>query len=633
MESIIDAMLSNRLLPLDFVFNELLTNQDVGWVENEGAPRPGKRAAYLLPEDEANDFVYLTPKGGKKTPHGFYSIESTTGWHSAEGPAGYKFSYRHSLNDQTFIPLNGFRKKSITIDTAKLYDTGNAAVAYRSCYRLIRAYLHALVSSYSELAESNPIYKDIADYARIEERYHAELHEDVRLNSKGEGPRFFRYCQGLLELRSLWQSSGSQIVVDTDKFKTLQRGSISVTDFKDLHQVETNQTVLEFREVLLMTQSRDYQAVMDSLNVRQLIFQGPPGTSKTFESKKFVLSQLCPTALCLKDEYPDREAIDLALSDFKLSSTDYLNPNSSPALSRGGWDIVQFHPAYSYEDFIRGIQVSAQNGLPVYETVNRIFGSIAEIAKIAYSRADDAVPPKFYLIVDEINRADLATVFGELIYGLEYRGSKMTTPYAVKSHLDDQESYEIEVFKNVYLIGTMNTADKSIGAMDYAIRRRFLFVDSPANRELVVHAQQAVSNTKNSDSVETLLFDAVQYLFDSPNTFNDDYHRNDVRIGHTFFLRTSSENYKEQMAERIAYQVVPILREYVRDGILYPVSKIDPQNLGQSLAKPISDDTTATIGERLLYCATNLGETLNGAVISEDTVIDYVLSVCDDLEL
>lgn len=100
-----------------------------------------------------------------------------------------------------------------------------------------------------------------------------------------------------------------------------------------------------------------------------------------------------------------------------------------------------------------------------YETVNKILGKIAEVAsRKEYEKT------KFYLVIDEINRANLATVFGELIYGLEYRGRSVATPYTVKN------SNKVELPDNLYIIGTMNTADKSIGGIDYAIRRRFCFL-------------------------------------------------------------------------------------------------------------------------------------------------------------
>lgn len=631
MEAVIDAMLCNGLLPLDYVFSELLMNQDIGWVENERII--GERGAYLIEESRARDFVYLTPKGDKKAPHAFYSTDSTSGWHSDLGPAAYRFRYNGSSGDKIFVPLNGFRKKSMTIETSRLSDTGNAAVAYRSCYRLVHAYLSNLESAYRSLATSKPAYSDLADYVFIEKLYHAALHDVVRRTKGSESEKYFEYCKRILSLRSLWQTEGSSIAVDCKAFELLRCGNSSADDISDLHRLSTDQIQIEFRKVPLMTQSRDYQALMDGLNVHQIIFQGPPGTSKTFESKRLILRSLNPSAECLRSENPDRDDIDHDLSPFKLNQSDYSDPEMSPALDRGGWDLVQFHPAYSYEDFIRGIQVTAHNGQPVYKTVNRIFGNIAELAKVAHNRCNGVDSPKFYLLVDEINRADLATVFGELIYGLEYRNSRMSTPYAVMSQSQGTESFEIEVSTNLYLIGTMNTADKSIGTMDYAIRRRFLFIDSPVDRNVVVHAQQSYSNDRQDDSIETLLFDAVQHIFDVPTFFNDDYHRNDVRIGHTFFLRTSSERYAEHMAERIAYQVVPILREYVRDGILYPVNKLESQSPHSTSLLPGDKDNIPAIGRQLLFYATHMGEFISNELISEATVYEYVLSICHELEL
>lgn len=140
----------------------------------------------------------------------------------------------------------------------------------------------------------------------------------------------------------------------------------------------------------------------------------------------------------------------------------YLRVKGEPDVA---WDIVQFHPSYGYEDFIRGIKVSTKPGSDtiLYETVNKVLGNIAELAK-------KHKKTKFFLIIDEINRANLATVFGELIYGLEYRTEPVATPYSVNNN------NRISMPDNLYIIGTMNTADKSIGGIDYAIRRRFHFL-------------------------------------------------------------------------------------------------------------------------------------------------------------
>ena len=84
-----------------------------------------------------------------------------------------------------------------------------------------------------------------------------------------------------------------------------------------------------------MTDLKDYQKIMDNIGVRQMIFQGPPGTSKTFESKKFVLKQLNPSSVVFGKTFVTQEEISSELSAFKLTSDDYNNPTSSSKLSTG----------------------------------------------------------------------------------------------------------------------------------------------------------------------------------------------------------------------------------------------------------------------------------------------------------
>ena len=120
-----------------------------------------------------------------------------------------------------------------------------------------------------------------------------------------------------------------------------------------------------------MVDLKDYQAIMENIGIRQMIFQGPPGTSKTFECKKFVLSQLQPTTPCLATPFASQEDISSALEAFRLTDADYADPANSSKITTGGWDLVQFHPSYGYEDFIRGIEVKIPVGAttPSYESV------------------------------------------------------------------------------------------------------------------------------------------------------------------------------------------------------------------------------------------------------------------------
>ena len=323
-----------------------------------------------------------------------------------------------------------------------------------------------------------------------------------------------------------------------------------------------------------------YQSVMNSTGIHQMILQGPPGTSKTYGVKEFLALQ---AGLITKNgESWDENALNAR--QLCTEDDEYVLPTEGlPENNNVYWDIIQFHPSYTYEDFVRGISVSASDTntteiigdvfegstvkysfrmkqpTPImYKTVNRTLGKMARIARDNYNQENPENSPKFYLVIDEINRANLATVFGELIYALEYRDSEVATPYAV-----DKDT-RLQIPSNLYIIGTMNTADKSIASMDYAIRRRFLFF--PVLPDIKVVYETVKDNW--NDSAELQLFYIIEKMFESYMN-SDDYNRNDVQIGHTYFLRKTEESIaKEEMRNRFLFQVVPVLREYYNDGIL-----------------------------------------------------------------
>lgn len=311
-----------------------------------------------------------------------------------------------------------------------------------------------------------------------------------------------------------------------------------------------------------------------------MILQGPPGTSKTYGVKEFLALQA--GLITKKGESWDENALNAR--QLCTENDAYVLPTEGlPENNNVYWDIIQFHPSYTYEDFVRGISVSASDTntteitgdvlegstvkysirikqpTPVmYKTVNRTLGKMAKIAREKYNQENPENSPKFYLVIDEINRANLATVFGELIYALEYRDSEVATPYAV-----DKDT-RLQIPSNLYIIGTMNTADKSIASIDYAIRRRFLFF--PVLPDIKVVYETVKDSWK--DSVELQLFYIIEKMFESYMN-SDDYNYNDVQIGHTYFLRKADGFIaKEQMKNRFLFQVIPVLREYYSDGIL-----------------------------------------------------------------
>lgn len=177
----------------------------------------------------------------------------------------------------------------------------------------------------------------------------------------------------------------------------------------------------------------------------------------------------------------------------------------------------------------------------------------------------------YVLIVDEINRANLSSVLGELIYALEYRGEAVESMY-------DVEGKELILPQNLYIIGTMNTADRSVGHIDYAIRRRFAFVDvlpKDLSNEEVVFDNQLFLAVKS-------LFTTDDYKTHSVN-LSKEFDPKDVALGHSYFIQQyeKDEKGKEDKTKpidfqmRLEYEIKPILLEYVKDGILIGNDIID----------------------------------------------------------
>jgi len=155
----------------------------------------------------------------------------------------------------------------------------------------------------------------------------------------------------------------------------------------------------------------------------------------------------------------------------------------------------------------------------------------------------------YVLIIDEINRANLSSVLGELIYALEYRNEVVESIYET-----DLDGSKLILPPNLYIIGTMNTADRSVGHIDYAIRRRFAFVD----------VEPKDLSSEPGIIFHKILFDQVAALFDSNRS--QEFEKKDVQLGHSYFIDKTDDG--GSMDIRLEFEIKPILREYIKDGIL-----------------------------------------------------------------
>ncbi len=230
------------------------------------------------------------------------------------------------------------------------------------------------------------------------------------------------------------------------------------------------------------------------LRKKQAIFYGPPGTGKTFV------------------------AMQLA---------NYLTHENG-----GLSDLVQFHPAYAYEDFMQGLRPTAVDGGGLrYELVAGRFLDFCQ-------RASETNAP-CVLIIDEINRANLARVFGELMYLLEYRDKPI--PLAAGGE-------EFRIPGNVYIIGTMNTADRSIALVDFALRRRFAFLS-------LAPSIPALRNFHKGRDGESLVERLIKVMVEVNSAINDD----NYALGMSFFM---VDNLEETVEDIWRLEIEPYLEEY-----------------------------------------------------------------------
>lgn len=520
LENIIGRIIDQRLLSNDDIKKRLLFNTKVCYREKENGGITYQ--AQLLANKLQYDKICRGGSDGRRLYNGgTLKID------------GIEYHFTGGMQPKEYTIKNPKRKKEIW-NVLDGYEIGESTSPNVILYRITWQYYATLIENYENYLKSHPgdIQKtQLLKYIKMEWDSFLSLMKDIKpeaakeANDKAENNKKAndKVREIISHLTILWKKPGDSLV--------MKDGTELV-----LEGVESDMSDSIYKE---------YRDAMEMLGIKQMILQGPPGTSKTYTAKEFLKY--------MANDCSDAELADIQITDYsneKKYCAKLLKGEGEPGIA---WDIVQFHPSYGYEDFIRGIKVSTKEGSDtiLYETVNKVLGNIAEIA-------EKCPRTKFFLIIDEINRANLATVFGELIYGLEYRTESVTTPYAVNNN------NRISLPENLYIIGTMNTADKSIGGIDYAIRRRFLFFEQlPDEKVIREYKISSGEEQKKLNEKACKLFKQVKKIFDE-DYLSPEYRREDVQLGHTYFLVDSEGKLKK----RFEYQIIPILKEYYKDGII-----------------------------------------------------------------
>jgi 5-methylcytosine-specific restriction protein B len=303
----------------------------------------------------------------------------------------------------------------------------------------------------------------------------------------------------------------------------------------------------------------------------QVILYGPPGTGKTY--------------------WAERTARDLAAGSSFGKAFDSLNENEQTIItgSHGSDGLVRlccFHPAYGYEDFIEGYRPSLEGGQVAFVLRDGIFKKLCRDAVAQPDR-------HFYLIVDEINRGDIPRIFGELLTILEKdkREKRLVLPVS-------QESFSVP--RNVFLIGTMNTADRSISLLDAALRRRFGFVELMPDGSVLKDAQVGGI--------------PLRAWFDALNARIREHVGRDARnlqIGHSYLMQGG-----------YAFKDLATLRRAVRDDIL-PLLQEYCYEEYERLAEILGEQLVDKVGQRIR------DELFDER--QEEALIQALLSSCADI--
>lgn len=226
-------------------------------------------------------------------------------------------------------------------------------------------------------------------------------------------------------------------------------------------------------------------------------------------------------------------------------------------------EFTQFHPSYDYTDFVEGLRPVKKGETLGFELKNGIFKDFCKKALIASKEDKEKQEPekrKYVFIIDEINRAEVSKVFGELFYALDpgYRGIKgaVSTQYHNIQEGDtifDDETGKFYVPENVYIIGTMNDIDRSVESFDFAMRRRFAWKEVKADDRISMWD----GNIDNWKAEAKLKMGAINKIIENTEGLNSSYH-----IGPAYFLKLA--HYDGNFQQLWDYHIGVILNEYLR---------------------------------------------------------------------
>ena len=285
----------------------------------------------------------------------------------------------------------------------------------------------------------------------------------------------------------------------------------------------------------------------DALFTRNQILYGPAGTGKTYNTINAALSIVYKVTQDTLKEIIQKElgSKNTSISDRNMREemtqrfNEYLESTKDQKAQIG---FVTFHQSYGYEDFVEGIKVKEDKGQLKYPVEAGVFKRFCESAK-------DNPTENYVLIIDEINRGNISKIFGELITLIE-ESKRADQPEALSVTLP-YSNKPFSVPKNLYIIGTMNSSDRSLTSVDIALRRRFEFIEMMPKPDVL-----------SGIDIEGV---SVQYILETMNKRIKVLLDRDHCIGHAYFTPLIEEPSLESLMTIFEKRIIPLLQEYFFD--------------------------------------------------------------------
>lgn len=393
----------------------------------------------------------------------------------------------------------------------KIWSFANIAIGEEQSYtfynedgnkrRIFQNFLDAKVGDMIIGYESNPV-KQIVAICRIS----AKQDDNALFFKKVEGLASpidyatLRECSELAHMEYFRNPQGSLFKLSKEEYDFILNMIHEENSVASVASID-DYTKSDFFKDVYMTEERYENLVAVLCNKKNIILQGAPGVGKTFAAKRLAWS-----IMGKKDD----------------SCIEF----------------VQFHQNYSYEDFIMGYK-------PVEDGFDLKYGIFYRFCQKAANQPDK----KFFFIIDEINRGNMSKIFGELLMLIEkdYRGTKATLAY---------NGLPFSVPKNLYIIGMMNTADRSLAMIDYALRRRFSFfeLEPGFDSEGFIQYQRGLKN-KTLDELISKVKELNQEISGDKSLGKG------FCIGHSYFCGQDTCT-KEWLQSIVKYDILPMLSEY-----------------------------------------------------------------------